>query len=148
MKTLCLWSRGWVWSVTCLADGLECFLTPLLLLLFQRWGINFLAPASWMEPAPAFWGSPPEAAGDALYSWCLYSGWNLGSCFVSERWPKLFWLGFVMNLGDRLCLLTGLKSIRASSFQCTASVLEQPAFFSFKLSFVLNHEFQLKLGKF
>lgn len=101
-----------------------------------------------MEPAPAFWGSPPEADGDALCSPCLYSGWNLGSCFVSERWPKLFWLGFVMNLGDSLCLLTGLRRVRASSFQCTVSVLEQTAFSSFKLNFILNHEFQLELAKF
>lgn len=48
----------------------------------------------------------------------------------------------------RQTLLTGLKSIRASPFQCTASVLEQTAFFSFNLNFVLNHEFQLKLAKF
>lgn len=82
---------------------------------------------------------------------CIYDVGAWGGIWplaFSAEVAKVVWLGFIMNAGGSLSLLTGSKSIKASSFQCTVSVLEWTDLVSLKLNFVLNHELQLKLAKF
>lgn len=93
-------------------------------LFFQRKGSNFLAPAFWT-------GQPSRSRGDALHSRERSSGgiWPLA---LSAEVAKQCWLSCIRNSADNLHLLTGLKSIPASSLQCAASLIEWKDIFSFK----------------
>lgn len=78
-----------------------------------------------------FGRSQPQRFGAALQKLmevlCIYDvgAWaGIWLLAFSAEVAKTVWLCFIMNLGDSLSLLTGSKSIEASSFQRTASVLE------------------------
>jgi len=101
---------------------------PLLLLLLQR---RAMTPLHGVLD-----GASPSVLGQPSRSWCRGSGFTMselglefGPGLCQQRWPELIWLGFVMNSGDSLGLLTGSKSITASSCQCTASVLARADIF-------------------
>lgn len=132
-------------------------------LMLSRFGWSVLCPWPGETPVPAARELPSRARGSLHLrfggsqpssSWwrcslftMLELGVEFGLWLCEQRWPNLFWLGFIVNSGDSLRLLTGSKTVKASSLQCTAPRSEQNDFSSGQLKFVLNHELQLKLAR-
>lgn len=150
-----------IWKLCALAAGEKCGLLPPWLdgLQCLQPGASSAFPLISEEdlfPCTCILdGASPRILRDPSRRWWRCSvvtmkelGVKFGLLLCQQRWPKLFWLRFIMNSVDNLSLLTPLKSTKASSFQCTSSVLEWIDFFSFKLSFVLSRKLQLKFGKF